>query len=769
MFLLHRGISLAVGPVGSASAPRTCTASQIISRTLAAGLLLLACPPSAGAGVQVWTGTVPRAKSIEAILADPLNPNRFWAASFGSGVSRSLDGGATWTANRTGLINTFVRALACQPHHPDSVYCGTNDGVFLSTDGGLNWSEILSTNTSVRSIAIHPNRTGIIYASTSGLGIYKSTNGGKNWGAVNVGLQNLFVRDVVIDPVHPDTMFAGTGTGGGVHRSVDGGLSWLRSADSTANAGAVEQIVFSVVDPNLIYAATSDRGVIKSSDRGVSWVSINRGLKNFRTRSLAVIDTIRYVGTDGSGVFFTTISDTMWHAANIGLTNLVVDALFTRSSQPGNCWAGTDGGGVFVSSNRAAAWTRLDGGLLDTYGFSVAVRPGPGTVYDGAGFGDQAWRSTNAGAAWTRASYLFSHDSVHGLVPDPVDPQAVYLSAYGSGVYRSLNDGVTWSRPDSLAPSLGSIFVRNLVAYPGQTGHLYVGGGNGVWETLDGGATWTQRAGGLPASFSVRALALVPGVPATLYAGSDSAGVWRSGDGGSTWAAAGPGIPVPFIHALLADAAHPGTVFAATDSGLYRSQNSGASFSPIRGGLPYGLNAALHALAQDNIHPQILFAGTAGSGVFQSIDGGVNWTSTFGEAGLTNLNVRSLAIDGATLTVYAGTDNGVFNLSRYLTPLAVDEPPGSRGVALTAAPNPALGPLRVSCSLPTTGELVLVVMDVDGRRIRTLARGTYPAGPHAFEWDERDERGSRVAPGLYLVHLRTSGTSRTLRIAVTGR
>ena len=61
-------------------------------------LLSLAGTTAATAGPHVWTGTGPRARSIEDIARDPLNPARLWAASFGAGVYRSLDSGATWTA-----------------------------------------------------------------------------------------------------------------------------------------------------------------------------------------------------------------------------------------------------------------------------------------------------------------------------------------------------------------------------------------------------------------------------------------------------------------------------------------------------------------------------------------------------------------------------------------------------------------------------------------------------------------------------------------------
>ena len=122
---------------GHASArPRAARRALLAAAVVLASFTAIA----AHAGTGVWTGVAPRAKNIEAIARDPLNPSRLWCATFGSGVARSLDGGATWTLYRTGLVSTFVRCLAVEPHHPDSLFCGTEDGVYLSTDGGVTWA-----------------------------------------------------------------------------------------------------------------------------------------------------------------------------------------------------------------------------------------------------------------------------------------------------------------------------------------------------------------------------------------------------------------------------------------------------------------------------------------------------------------------------------------------------------------------------------------------------------------------------------------------------
>ena len=728
-------------------------------------LLSLAGTTAATAGPRVWTGTGPRARSIEDIARDPLNPARLWAASFGAGVYRSLDSGATWTAYRNGLGNTYVRSLAVNPHHPDSVFCGTNDGVYLSLDAGVNWTSVRTTNSSVRSVAIHPIRTAVIYATTYGGGVMKSVNGGQNWSTINSGLVNTNVRDIAIHPAKPETLLVATGTGGGIHRSFNGGITWLQVPDTTATLGAAEQVEFDRLDPNRVYAAELDRGVLKSADGGTSWVRINRGLPLLRTRAIAIIDTLRYVGTDGQGVFFTTLNDTLWHPANAGIKNPVVDALLgTAIGAP--VLAATDGDGIFRTAAADSHWVQLDGGLLATNGFALAVRTSDHRVFDGTGFGDQFWWSGDRGASWTRAGFIFSHDSERDIAIDPVTPNRVYMTAYGSGVYRSDTNGATWLNPDSLSLTLTNRSVRPLLADPGVAGHLFVGTGIGPFESFDAGNTWSPANQGLPASFSTRALALAGGAPLRLFAGSDSSGVWRSDDGGANWVSKNAGLPNPFIHSILVDATNPLTLYVATDSSVFKSTNGGDSWLPARTLLPFGLEA--RSLAQDLTHPAALFCGTWGGGVFESLNQGASWLPVFGQYGLGSLFVHALAVDGAITTLYAGTGSGVSQVSGYnLAPTSVAPAIAPEaGLALAVSPNPvAGGSAKVDFTLSRPGRASLAVYDLFGARVRQLMdSNAIGAGEHHAAWDGTSTSGARMGPGLYFIRLDTALGSRSTRL-----
>lgn len=511
--------------------------------------------------------------------------------------------------------------------------------------------------------------------------------------------------------------------------------------------------------------AELDRGILKSSDGGTPWVRINRGLTTFRTRSIVLVDTLRYLGTDGQGVFFTTLTDTLWHPANSGITNRTVDAML-GSGIGGALLAGTDGAGIFRSTAPDTNWAQIDGGMLSTYGFAVVVRTADHVVFGGTGFGDQFWYSVNQGTSWTRTAFLSTHDSERAIVTDPVLPHRVYLSAYGGGVYRSDDDGITWLNPDSLSISLTNHSVRPLITMPGATGHLFVGTGIGPFETLDGGNSWSPANQGLPASFSTRSLALVPGNPLRLFTGSDSSGIYRSDDGGANWVSKNVGLANPFIHAIVVDATNPLVVYVATDSSVYKSTDAGVTWLPARTSLPAGIE--VRALIQDLVHPSLLFCGTWGGGVFESLDQGASWSPVFGQYGLTSLFVHSLAVDGALTTLYAGTEAGVSQVSGYyLVPTSVT-PPGPRETELSLAvsPNPvASGNAHVDFTLARAGQASLVIYDVRGARVcERVDTSSMTAGEHPVYWNGADTRGVRAGPGVYFVHLDTALGSRTTKI-----
>jgi len=98
-------------------------------------------------------------------------------------------------------------------------------------------------------------------------------------------------------------------------------------------------------------------------------------------------------------------------------------------------------------------------------------------------------------------------------------------------------------------------------------------------------------------------------------------------------------------------------------------------------------------------------------------------------------------------------------------PVVVDgeSPPAT---VLRAARNPAFGSGAVLFSLTAPGQVLLQVLDVRGRLVRSLADGAFPAGDHTVTWDGRDDAGRPAASGTYLLLLEAPGVTRTSRITL---
>jgi hypothetical protein len=190
---------------------------------------------------------------------------------------------ASWQSG--GPDNGTITAIAVDPVTPTNVFAGTagitstGGGIFRSTDGGTTWSPSSSglTNLNIRALAINPSTPTTVYAGTPS-GIFKSTNSGASWTASNTGLTTLSSFAVAVDPLAPATIYAGTG-GGGVFKSTNGAASWtaVNSGLTSTNVGS---LAVDNVTPGTLYG---DR--INELDLRFTYV-----LKFGRTRSKISLD-----------------------------------------------------------------------------------------------------------------------------------------------------------------------------------------------------------------------------------------------------------------------------------------------------------------------------------------------------------------------------------------------------------------------------------------------------------------------------------------------
>ncbi len=194
-------------------------------------------------GGATWTTTGTLHPFIAALLADPLVASTAYAATNGGGVYKTTDGGATWIL--TGLVSVNALSLAFDPAGATTLYAGTTNGVFKSQDRGLSWTSAgLDQPAPARGLGPGAGQVVLalargaatLYAGTDGGGVFKSTDAGATWTAMNTGLTRLTVFALAVDPASSATVYAGTPAG--VFRSLDGGLTWSAFSDGLTDLSA---------------------------------------------------------------------------------------------------------------------------------------------------------------------------------------------------------------------------------------------------------------------------------------------------------------------------------------------------------------------------------------------------------------------------------------------------------------------------------------------------------------------------------------------------
>ena len=321
----------------AAAFPRAATSRKFSVRLVALVVILVATAPlAAHAGVNSWTTHGPDA-DVWALAVDPSSPDTLYAGALGAGAFKSTDGGGSWTPINTGLSSPFIRALAIAPTVPSTIYAATanfalsppNGGVFKSTNGGASWDAVNNGLSgqggflSFDALAIDPSNPSTIYAGSlidfpflAAFPVFKSTDGGAHWNNASAGLPGRSAYALTIDPTAPATVYAGLANGG--FKTTNGGGSWTAMAELTGRS--VSAIAIDPSTPTTVYAATNG-GVFKSLDGGGAWA-----------------------------------------AANTGLPSLPFRLAIDRSS-PATIYAGTVEDGVFRSEDGGASWTSLSSGL----------------------------------------------------------------------------------------------------------------------------------------------------------------------------------------------------------------------------------------------------------------------------------------------------------------------------------------------------------------------------------------------------------------------
>jgi hypothetical protein len=301
-----------------------------------------------------------------------------------------------------------------------------------------------------------------IYAAT-GDGIARLDEAGDAW-EVELSLTGSGAQCLALDPVDPDTVYAGLREGG-VRRTTDGGRSWV---DCALPAPGVFSLAVSAAD-GAVYAGTEPSALYRSDDRGETWREL-KSLLELPSRPTWSFPPRPWT------------SHVRWIAPSPHDANVLL--------------AGIELGGLMRSADGGETWVdHRPGAQRDVH--SLAWHPrATGRAYE-AGGGGTAW-SDDAGETWQRADEGRDRNYTWSVAVDPDDPELWYVSAstgphaaHGRGdpqakIYRRRED--RWSALDGGLPEPLTAMPYALVAVEGG---LVAGLADGeIWGSADHGDTW---------------------------------------------------------------------------------------------------------------------------------------------------------------------------------------------------------------------------------------------------------------------------------------
>jgi hypothetical protein len=448
------------------------------------------------------------------------------------------------------------------------------------------------------------------------------------------------VAAVAVDPDDPGHLLAG---GGGVWESRDGGRSWRPRTDDQPSP-AIGALAFAPGDPRVAYAGTGQGeplaplgvGLLRSDDGGAGWrllaarELLGAGFHDLLVdpgdagRLLAATTAGLWASADGGGGWERRLAGRSWAVAAGAGGELLAGGEhgLHRSGDGGVSWERVELGSAPGSFDRVAVGHGAAGQVAWVFAAGDGVghlwrRERPGEPFQPVKppadlHSRQAWRS------WACAG-------------DPDDPEVVWLGALGLHRGTRGADG-RWSWVDLAARPAGSSLPpgqQALVFDLAAPRALYVANDGGVFRSADGGRSWTSLGPGLAVA-EVDHLAGHPDRPDWLLAAAGELGtlryegteVWFRVDGPTPVAGDRPAgedqpvagdLPAVPVSARLADPDRPGTVFAATDAGVWRSDDGGAGWRPAGQGLP---DAPVLAL---DLHRRgrLLRVGLLGRGVWE--------------------------------------------------------------------------------------------------------------------------------------------------------
>ncbi len=564
---------------------------------------------------------------VSGIAVDYSNSNTIYIATgdcdawdtYSVGVMKSTDGGTTW--NSTGLTFTTTDKncgdIIIHPTNSNILWVATTDGIYKTTNAGVNWTLVQADDFSQGRIRLKPGDPNTIYAVSRDK-FYRSTNGGTSFSAISGGLPASSGRRLLdVTPANPNYVYILSTTNSydlqGVYRSVNGGTNWTKTSGNTdifESSQAWYDLAFAVSPTNADEVYTGCLNIWKSTNGGANFTKINNWSSPFQaTYTHADIHYLRfygdklYCGSDGGIYVSDNAADSFSDktaSAQIGQFYRIAVSKQSAYKMVGGL---QDNGGYAYSNNQWKNYYGADG--MDT-----AIHPTNSNKYYGFIQGGGGLYVSNDGG--NSLSYGVDNPGENGnwVTPLRMSKEGNLYAGY-TNFFRLNNDA--WEQVNNstfaAAPPLDYIAID-----PTNSDIIYVADEEILFKSTDGGVNFSIA---YAASFNITSIAVHTTNSSIVYLTTQgtSGEALKSTDGGITFTSINEGLPDIGKNVIV----HQGRntlnpLYVGTSLGVYYRDDSMTQWEPFDTNLP---NVSVTDL-EVNLEDAKLVAATFGRGIWMT-------------------------------------------------------------------------------------------------------------------------------------------------------